>query len=314
MSEAAVETTTQEAPQSDHAEGSQETTSQQQSDSSNYDQRVQSDPGFALEQVKHWQKQATKLREELKTWDPLKPYSQFGADQILSYAQRAARAEQDPRMKQILETFLETGNVTGGSASASDTASSDLEDEYQDPQIRSLREELESLKRERDGDRRRLAQAESRGFQAPIQKNVDEFMGSIPASMPELREKAAERINQRLRDLEGLVAQGNQAAREQLESFAKTGEGGGLETMQMLCARLINENMEAIVAARQNEKARKVADHATSQRSTVATSPEKDTGAPTRGLSTPDLVREALRKATEAQGRTKDIWDLPIRR
>lgn len=252
---------------------------------------VRTDPEFAEQQIRKRDAQITELGNRNKKFGVFDPYMKAGytPDQILEYAQRQATLEQNPHAKQAVDAFLQTGQWPQPQAA---TNGGEQEEEYIDPDVKRLSDEVKELRHMLGESTQRLTLAETRGHSDAVQRNVNAFMATIPQSLPEVRQEMAEHILQQVSALETRANQGDAAAQQQLATFADPKLG--VDTMEMLTGKLYRKHTKAIAMAEESSDAQQVAQTATPRPSQVGTTETPPARPSLKGKTTAQMVKEAL--------------------
>lgn len=268
-------------------------------DKGDYISRVMNEPDFAAEQVREKDRKINEAKQALKKYEPLANLiDSVGADELLGYIQEGYTVRSNPQIAEIVQEFARTGQLP----TAQPAGQVDDDDPYEDPSVKALKAELRevraTLEQVRGESNQRFAQAETRSFQAGIEKNITSIMDEF-APTDQLKTELAELINSRIEQAQKLAQKGDQQALKMLEMVGGT---NGAETLRHIIAPVVlrDDNMRAIAAARETRRAKTVA--------------RQDTGAPSAARTAgggeqssavkyaPGFVREALEKATRQAG------------
>ncbi len=266
-----------------------------------YHGRIQTEPEFALEEVKKKDSHIGKLHEEMKQYEPFKQAiaSGFTPEQILQLAYEGDQArrtqatnEPDPKPTEPQQT----------------------EDEIYDPEIKALSERQKQELADRDA---RIAQLESRlnvtearAARGTLEDNTAKAL-AVFEGHPELLEEAKEQIMSAVEVSERQAQGGDEQARINLDNLA--GERG-VSAMRIM-TQAVTDKLIAKLSG-QGEPQETNADgnpamsHATDEPSSTRANPPQNqvtVGAGRKVNS--NLMREVLEKATVAAGKDpKSLW------
>lgn len=280
-------------------------------DPGDYMARISNEPEFAVDQIKDKDRKISSLNERLKGLEGVDELVEAAGsvDNLRGYVTTGFGVLQRPELNKVVEEALRTGVVPGFQTEPQGDAVDD--DPYGDPDIKELRktitsltDKLETMSQQND---QRFAQAETRGSMAIVNDNVDKVLETYGVN-DEIRSKLSETISRKVKEAEMGARQGNQQHLNLLNTLAGP---QGVETMKMMTLGVIEENMEAIVAARQNGAARSAQAHSTETPSPVRTA-GGDSG---HSEITPvgDWVRRRLEENTKRAGRDPaKIWHTPL--
>ena len=118
-------------------------------DPGDFDARLRSDPDFAVSEFKKIQRQNDQAFSQLEQTKLAREIAealgngdvQAGAQAALEQLQAYQRAVQDPAMQKVLDHFSQTGKVTVNGDLGDDVS----EDDYIDPQVKALQDQVAQL-------------------------------------------------------------------------------------------------------------------------------------------------------------------------
>lgn len=217
-------------------------------DKGDYLARVQHEPEFAVTQVREKDKLINEQSKKLKMFSGIEDYVQAtgSSEALRQYVEFAARVKQNPQLATLVEESLRTGQVPGMTEAKPD----DADDPYLDPEIKTLREQVRRLESSLGEHNQRFVQAETRSLKTGVESNVAAIMDRYGVN-DGVREALGEVINRRVQDAQLRAERGDAQSLKLLESLAHPKEG--IDTLRMIASSVIDEHMEAIVAARQSK-------------------------------------------------------------
>lgn len=160
-----------------------------------FEQRVKTDPEFALAQVKEAQRRLTQYQTKFGKDVEQVVDAVGGKDALMGHLRRLNTIVSNPAMRQLVEEFERTGTLPTRAAvnQANNTATADADD-YEEPWTRDLRQsqqEVASLRAELNSLRGERGVEKVRG----LLQEFETSMGLTPEESADLREKLIEHAN-----------------------------------------------------------------------------------------------------------------------
>jgi hypothetical protein len=236
-------------------------------DPGDYLARVRSDPEFAVEQIRAKDRALTKANQESKKWERLEKYGQ-PAEVFEDFATKYSQLTQNPQMQGVIDSFFQTGQVQV-SVPQADTQGQTEDDEYMDPDVKALRDELREVRRENQALVDRMSTAETRGNVQTVTQGFDEVMKDWP---DDLHGEVATTLEEQVRRIETQAMSGAPAEREQAKAtLANLAGPQGKTTLKYLLSDLREQRMGQIVDWQRSREATTVAQHATTEPQRIST-------------------------------------------
>lgn len=275
-------------------------------DKGDYLARVMNEPEFAAEQVREKDRKIDEANKKLSKYGPIAQYVEaVGAEGLQQFIDTGNAVLSNPQLAALVEEVRRTGQLPTAQPVGQETD----DDPYEDPSVKELRMQLRELKasneRLQQEYSQRFAQAETRGLQTGIEKNIQTIMQQYGVN-DSLREKLAQEINTRVQQGSKEAERGNKEALNMLSMLS--GEMG-VETLKRIIAPVIldEENLMSIASVRQTSKAKGLAAQSTGEPSSARTA--GGGGLPPATRMTPNFVQQALEKATkEAGADPRNLW------
>lgn len=261
-----------------------------------YHTRIQSEPEFAVGEVKKKDSYIGKLQTELKKFEALKPLIDAGvpASQIVELANDGYNFRNAPQ-QQAQPVAQQT----------------EEEDEIYDPEIKAVSAKFQRVVEEQAAVIKKLQDrlnvTETRAVRGTLEENIGSAL-KVFSDFPDQLEEAKGMIMSAVEVSEKRAQAGDEQAQRNLDALAGP---QGIQTLRMMVQPVYDKVFESL-------RNRDVADadgtptkqHATdTPSSTRSAPPTPELAVGTGRKVNAQLFKEMLEKATEAAGKSPDLWN-----